>query len=90
MVEGGARAGTMTSRVGVTCPVTVRLLAGTGWCGKGSLGRPSWEGSSRGRGSVAQASKLEPDEKELTGSRAPHSPVNRWSPGGDDYTINKS
>ncbi|GMN63473.1 hypothetical protein TIFTF001_032557 [Ficus carica] len=47
--------------VGTAGPTTVRLSAGMGQLGKGSMGLPSLRGLSCGRGSVAQANTLEPN-----------------------------
>ena len=47
--------------MGVACPTMVRLLVDTELHDRGSLGRLSRKGLSCGRGSVTQASILEPD-----------------------------
>ena len=51
--------------IGVACAITIRLLVGTEWSGKGSMGRPSQKGLGRDRGSVTRTCKANPRQMKL-------------------------
>ncbi|GMN41177.1 hypothetical protein TIFTF001_010389 [Ficus carica] len=65
--------------VDVACLATVRLLAGTRRCDRGSMGRPSRKELSCSRESVARASTSEPDGDLLEVLKEEISDLQRWN-----------